>query len=51
MKEQNIITTEGDNSMNELAVFQNAQFGEIRIFMDENNEPWFCGKDVLTSLG
>ena len=36
--------------MNELTVIENDQFGEIRIFMDENNEPWFCGKDVLAAL-
>lgn len=36
--------------MNELTIFQNDQFGKIRIFMDGNNEPWFCGKDVLAAL-
>ena len=36
--------------MNELTVFQNEQYGEIRVVMDGKNEPWFCGKDVLTAL-
>lgn len=39
-----------EHRMNELTVFQNDQFGEIRIFMDEKKKPWFCGKDVLAAL-
>lgn len=42
--------TKGDKSMNELTVIQNDQFGEVRIIQDENNDPWFCGKDVLAAL-
>ena len=37
--------------MNELTVFQNEQYGEIRVVMDEKNEPWFVGKDVAEALG
>ena len=37
--------------MNEIQIFDNPQFGEIRILSDENNEPWFCGADVCNALG
>ena len=36
--------------MNELKIFENAEFGEIRIVTVEN-EPWFIGKDVADALG
>lgn len=36
--------------MNELKVFDNPEFGEIRT-VDINNEPWFVGKDVASILG
>lgn len=36
--------------MNELMVFNNAEFGQIRT-MEINGEPWFVGKDVATILG
>ena len=36
--------------MNELQIFQNPEFGSIRTTMIDN-EPWFVGKDVATSLG
>lgn len=36
--------------MNELKVFNNAEFGEIRT-ITINNEPWFIGKDVAEVLG
>lgn len=36
--------------MEKLQVFQNAEFGEIRTVII-NNEPWFVGKDVATALG
>nr|DAI31917.1 MAG TPA: repressor domain protein [Caudoviricetes sp.] len=35
---------------NDLMVFQNQEFGEIRSVMI-NNEPWFVGKDVASVLG
>ena len=35
--------------MNELQVFNNAMFGNIRIFL-EDNEPWFVAKDVCDCL-
>lgn len=34
-----------------MQIFQNAQFGEIRIVLDENNVPWFCLSDVCKVLG
>lgn len=37
--------------MNELKIFQNAQFGNIRVAMNESNEPMFAGVDVATVLG
>lgn len=36
--------------MNELQVFNNPEFGEIRT-IEKNGEPWFIGKDVAESLG
>lgn len=36
--------------MNELQIFKNEEFGEIRT-VTINNEPWFVGKDVATALG
>lgn len=36
--------------MNELKVFQNEEFGEVRSLVI-NDEPWFVGKDVATVLG
>lgn len=36
--------------MNELQIFQNKEFGEVRSLVI-NNEPWFVGKDVAEALG
>lgn len=36
--------------MNDLTVFKNESFGEIRTLV-VNNEPWFVGKDVAIALG
>lgn len=36
--------------MNELQIFENIEFGAIRI-IEMNNEPWFVGKDVAAALG
>lgn len=36
--------------MNELQIFNNPQFGEIRT-INFNGEPWFVGNDVATALG
>ena len=36
--------------MNELQIFQNNDFGEVRSLVI-NNEPWFVGKDVAEALG
>lgn len=36
--------------MQELQIFKNEEFGEIRT-VTINNEPWFVGKDVATALG
>ena len=36
--------------MNELKVFQNEEFGEVRSLVI-NNEPWLVGKDVAKALG
>lgn len=36
--------------MQELQIFKNEEFGEIRI-VTIDNEPWFVGKDVATALG
>ncbi len=36
--------------MKELKIFDNVEFGQIRTIIDENNEPWFVGKDVAEIL-
>lgn len=36
--------------MNDLKIFENKEFGEIRTAI-ENGEPWFVGADVAISLG
>ena len=36
--------------MNNLQIFKNEEFGEIRT-VTIDNEPWFVGKDVATALG
>ena len=36
--------------MNELQIFQNPEFGEIRT-IECDGEPWFVGKDVAAALG
>ena len=35
----------------EIQVFNHELFGKIRVIQDENNEPWFVGKDVANILG
>lgn len=35
--------------MNELKIFQNSEFGEIRT-ITKNNEPWFVAIDVCNAL-
>ena len=37
--------------MKDLKIFDNEEFGQIRTIIDENNEPWFVGKDVAKALG
>ncbi len=37
--------------MNEIQIFKNDLFGEIRTMTDEHGEPWFVGKDVAVALG
>lgn len=36
--------------MNELQVFNNAMFGNVRVLL-QGNEPWFVAKDVADTLG
>ena len=36
--------------MNELQIFENPEFGEVRTVVIDD-EPWFVGKDVATALG
>ena len=37
--------------MNKIQIFQNEQFGKVRIAMNENEEPLFCLADVAKALG
>lgn len=36
--------------MNELKIFENNEFGEIRTILDEQGESWFVGKDIAQIL-
>lgn len=36
--------------MNEIKIFDNPAFGNVRVVLDESNEPWFCLKDVCEAL-
>ncbi len=36
--------------MNELQIFSNSEFGQVRV-VEQNGEPWFVGKDVAEILG
>lgn len=36
---------------NEISVFNNTQFGSVRVFNDNEGKVWFCGSDVATALG
>lgn len=36
--------------MNELKIFENPEFGEVRT-IERDGEPWFVGKDVAAALG
>lgn len=38
-------------TMNHIQIFQNEQFGKVRVTMDNNNEPLFCLTDVAKALG
>lgn len=37
--------------MNEIKIFENPQFGEIRTMTDENSAPLFCALDLCVALG
>lgn len=37
--------------MNNIQIFQNAKFGQVRVAMTESNEPLFCLSDVAKALG
>ena len=39
-----------ENNMNEIQIFNNEEFGDIRT-VEINGEPWFVGKDVAEALG
>lgn len=51
--ETNIIildeTAKNSNSSS-VKIFENSEFGNIRVFIDEINEPWFCLSDICKSL-
>lgn len=35
----------------EVKIFDNPEFGNVRIWVDESGEPWFVGKDIAKILG
>lgn len=34
-----------------IQIFENPQFGNVRVTMSESNEPMFCAKDIAIALG
>lgn len=36
---------------NEIQIFRNEKFGEVRVVMNEANEPLFCLADLCAALG
>lgn len=48
--EMKIFKIRKEREMNELKIFENAEFGSIRTTVIDN-EPWFVGKDVAEALG
>lgn len=36
---------------NAVQIFENPQFGNVRVVMSESNEPWFCALDIAKALG
>lgn len=36
---------------NQIKVFENAEFGQVRTVIDEQGEPWFVASDVCKALG
>ena len=34
-----------------VCVFENPEFGMVRMATDEKGEPWFCAKDLCDALG
>lgn len=37
--------------MNDIQIFQNNQFGQIRVATNENGEPMFAAADIARTLG
>lgn len=37
--------------MNEIKIFENEEFGKVRIIMNKNGNPIFCAKDIANALG
>lgn len=46
-----MLNSNWDKNMNKIQIFQNEQFGKVRIAMNENEEPLFCLADVAKALG
>lgn len=34
-----------------LKLFENPDFGDVRVLLDEKNNPWFVGNDIAKCLG
>ena len=45
-----MITKKGEKKMNNIQIFKNEQFGEVRT-INKDGEPYFVGKDVAVILG
>jgi prophage antirepressor-like protein len=45
-----ILNKKEGNEMNQMQIFKNSDFGEVRT-VTVDNEPWFVGKDIADALG
>ena len=45
-----LVKRKEDKHMNDIMIFKNDNFGEIRS-LEINNEPWFVGRDIADTLG
>ena len=48
--EEKIVNSKIMTTENKIQLFKSDMFGNIRVMTDENDEPWFVGKDMASAL-